>query len=147
MLFGAFAVLMIIPVILIFTIGIPIVIAVCVYKDADKRVDCSPWLWALVAALVPSYLGLVVYLVIRRDYPLKSQAAQNYQRTPQAEGTYYQENYDQQVQPQKPGLPTWAKALIIIGAVIIGICIISLIGTVLYSVFGYDQGISYYHNF
>lgn len=147
MLIGAFAILMIIPIVLIFTIGIPIIIAVCVYRDADKRIDCSPWLWALVAALVPSYLGLVVYLVIRRDYPLKNSAGQTYHKNQAEESTYYQENYDQQAVPQKTGLPTWAKALIIIGSVIVGICIISLIGSVLYSVFGYNQGISYYHNF
>lgn len=147
MIFGALAVLMVIPLILIFTIGIPIIIAVCVYRDADKRVDCSPWLWALVAALVPSYLGLIIYLIVRRDYPLKNPAGQTYHKGQAEENTYYQENYDKQAVAPKTGLPTWAKALIIIGAVVVGICIIALIGSALYSVFGYSQGFSYYPNF
>lgn len=147
MIFGTLAILMAIPLILIFTIGIPIIIAVCVYRDADKRVDCSPWLWALVAALVPSYLGLIVYLIVRRDYPLKNSAGQPHHREQTGESTYYQEAYDKQAVEPKTGLPTWAKALIIIGAVVVGICIISLIGSVLYSVFGYNQGVSYYPNF
>lgn len=147
MIFGALAVLMVIPLVLIFTIGIPIIIAVCVYRDADKRVDCSPWLWALVAALVPSYLGLIVYLIVRRDYPLKNPAGQTYHKDQTEENTYYQENYDKQAAVPKAGLPTWAKAVIIIGAVVVGICIIALVGSALYSVFGYNLGLSYYPNF
>lgn len=145
MIMGTLAFLMIIPLILIFTIGIPVVIAVCVYRDANKRVDCSPWLWALVAALVPSCIGLIVYLIVRRDYPLKSADGQAYRSDQGAESTYYQENYERQAAETHNGLPTWAKALIIIGAVIIGICIISLVGSVLYTVFGYSQGAPYYH--
>ena len=64
-------IILLIPVILLFSIALPILIGVCVYRDASKRVDCSPLLWALVAALVPSFIGLVIYLIIRRDYPIK----------------------------------------------------------------------------
>lgn len=147
MLIGAFTLLMVIPVILIFAIGIPIIIGVFVYRDAEKRVDCSPWLWALVAALVPSYIGLVVYLIVRRDYPLRSQAGQNLRKDAAENSAYYQENYEAQAVPTKTGLPTWAKALIIIGAVILIICIVALIGSILYSVIGYNQGIPYYNNY
>ena len=44
---------------------------VLVYRDAKKRVDCSPVLFALLAALAPLFIGVIVYMIIRKDYPLK----------------------------------------------------------------------------
>lgn len=140
MIAGGIFLLLLIPLVILFTLGIPIVIGVCVYRDAAKREDCSPWLWALVAAMVPSCIGLIVYLIIRRDYPLKGSTG--------SESTYYQENYENKAVEPKQGIPTWGKALIIIGAVIVGICILAFIGTILYGVFGYsaiDTGMNYYH--
>lgn len=142
MIAGSIFLLLLIPIIILFTIGIPIVIGVCVYRDAAKRQDCSPWLWALVAAMVPSCIGLIVYLIIRRDYPLKVSTT--------GEPTYYQDNYENKATEPKQGMPTWGKALIIIGTVVIGICILAVIGTVLYGIFGYsaiDTGVDYYHGF
>lgn len=49
--------------ILIFVIAIPVLVGVLVYNDARRR-GLPPLAWALVAALVPSLLGLVVYLVV-----------------------------------------------------------------------------------
>jgi len=54
-----------------FAVALPIVIGVLVYQDANKRVGCNALLWALISALVPTYLGLVCYLIVRRDYPPK----------------------------------------------------------------------------
>jgi hypothetical protein len=42
-----------------------IAIGVAVFIDAGKR-DMEPWLWALVAALVPCFLGLIAYLIARK---------------------------------------------------------------------------------
>lgn len=128
---GNIFVFLLIPVVLLFTLGLPILIGVCVYRDASKRVDCSPLLWALVAALVPSFIGLVIYLIIRRDYPLMGD---------EGSGTaYYQENYEHVA--KSAGLPTWAKALIIIGVVIVALCIVALVVS---AVFGYiHSGESY----
>ncbi len=44
-------------------------IGVAVYYDARRR-GMEPLLWALVAALVPYFLGLIAYLVVR--HPLQS---------------------------------------------------------------------------
>lgn len=124
---GNIFVFLLIPVVLLFTLGLPILIGVCVYRDASKRVDCSPLLWALVAALVPSFIGLVIYLIIRRDYPLMGDEGSS--------TAYYQENYERAA--KSAGLPTWAKALIIIGVVIVALCIVALVVS---AVFGYIHG-------
>lgn len=50
---------------------VPIVIGVLVYRDAKKRVDCSPLLFALLAAMAPVFIGLIAYLKFRKEYPLK----------------------------------------------------------------------------
>lgn len=42
------------------------VICILVYKDAQKR-DMNPVLWSLIATLVPSLIGLIIYLVVRSD--------------------------------------------------------------------------------
>ena len=111
MLFGAFAVLMIIPVILIFTIGIPIVIAVCVYKDADKRVDCSPWLWALVAALVPSYPGIGSVPGHQTGLSVKEPGSAELPEKSTGRGYLLSGELRSAGAAAKTGLPTWAKGL------------------------------------
>lgn len=63
MLFSSLAVLMM----LLFSLAIPICIAVFVYRDAKTR-GMEPILWALVAALVPSFIGLIIYLIVRSSY-------------------------------------------------------------------------------
>ncbi|MDR1002154.1 MAG: zinc ribbon domain-containing protein [Oscillospiraceae bacterium] len=47
---------------------IPILIGVYVYHDAKKR-GMDAVLWALVAVLVPSFVGLIIYLIIRSNNP------------------------------------------------------------------------------
>lgn len=134
-------VVLLVPVILLFSLGLPILIGVCVYRDASKRVDCSPMLWALVAALVPSFIGLVIYLIIRRDYPLMGD---------EGSGTaYYQEHYENMAKPA--GLPTWAKALIIIAVVVVIICIVALVASAVFGIFqnsgSFVTDHSYYNGF
>lgn len=55
--------LVLIPLIL----GIPIMIAVYVYRDASKR-GMNAVLWMLIALLTPSLLGLIIYLLVRNNY-------------------------------------------------------------------------------
>ena len=147
---GSMFVVLLIPLILIFVFGIPVLLAFLVYRDANKRIDCSPWLWALVAALGPSFIGAIVYLIIRRDYPLKPE----YRVYEEGRGTYhtqsgaspYGESGDYAGYPQeKKGMPTWAKALIIIGLVIFAIAIIGMIVSVIHSIINY-AGYGYYSN-
>ena len=52
-------------VLILVAIAVPIVIGVLVYRDARRQDMPSPLGWALAAALVPSFLGLVIYLVVR----------------------------------------------------------------------------------
>ena len=53
--------------ILLLFMAVPIVIGVAVYKDAKAR-GMEPWLWALVSALVPYCIGLIIYLVMRTSH-------------------------------------------------------------------------------
>ena len=46
--------------------AIPIIIGYYVYKDAkQRRMDAV--LWTLVAVLVPGFIGLIIYLIVRED--------------------------------------------------------------------------------
>ena len=138
-------------VILFAVIGVPILIGYFVYKDADKRVDTIPILWALLSALAPFYIGLVIYLIVRKDYPLKSEygryneyrsynnynnqdyTSQNYnseeyqnQDSDQSGSSYtyeYAEGYKQQ--PEHKKMPGWGKALLIIGIIVCVVLAIS----------------------
>ncbi len=47
--------------------AIPIMIAVYVYRDANKR-GMNAVLWMLIALLTPSLLGLIIYLLVRSNY-------------------------------------------------------------------------------
>lgn len=46
---------------------VPILIGFYVYKDASSR-RMNAILWALIAVFAPTYIGLLLYLVIRNDY-------------------------------------------------------------------------------
>jgi len=48
----------------VFLMIAPILIGVVVYLDAVKRKLTSPWKWALIAALIPLYIGLLIYFLI-----------------------------------------------------------------------------------
>lgn len=47
--------------------GIPILVAVYVYRDANKR-GMNALLWMLIALLTPSLLGLIIYLLVRNNH-------------------------------------------------------------------------------
>jgi len=64
-LFGLFFFLLI----LALSVGVPIVIGMIVYRDAKSR-GMEAMVWALIAALVPSLIGVIIYFVIRRDYSM-----------------------------------------------------------------------------
>lgn len=50
-----------------FMFVIPIVIGVFVYRDASAR-GMNALLWTLVAMLVPSLIGVIIYLIVRENY-------------------------------------------------------------------------------
>ena len=54
--------------ILLFVLAVPLCIGILVYQDARQR-DLPAILWALVAALAPSMIGLIAYLIIRSSRP------------------------------------------------------------------------------
>ena len=56
--------LLVLPVLAMFMIAA--FIAVYVYQDARQR-GLDPWLWATVAAFVPYFIGLIIYLVARQS--------------------------------------------------------------------------------
>lgn len=50
-----------------FFILVPLLLGVFVYRDAKDR-GMNAILWALIAALCPSFLGLIAYLLVRSNY-------------------------------------------------------------------------------
>lgn len=121
-----FAVMAIFLLVALIALVIPLTIGVLVYRDADKRVDCNPWLWALIAALAPSFVGLIIYLIIRNDYPLKGEMPR------------YDE-FGNPIPVKKAEFPKWAKILLIVCAVAF---IVSCMGGCvagLYSMLSYDH--------
>lgn len=46
---------------------LPILIGSYVYRDASRR-GMNAALWTLIAALAPSAIGLIIYLVVRSDF-------------------------------------------------------------------------------
>ena len=120
----------------LFVLAIPLIIGIVVYKDADKRVDCNPWLWALIAALAPSLVGVIIYLIVRSDYPLKPE-------------TLSYDEFGNPV-PQKPaGFPKWAKILIIVFLVLFAIlllggCAAMIIGMVTFDHTNMDHMFYYF---
>lgn len=51
---------------LLFFLGIPLCLGIVVYRDAKAR-GMDAVLWALVAALIPCLIGLIIYLIIRNQ--------------------------------------------------------------------------------
>lgn len=49
---------------LIFLLGLLIAVAVIIYKDANKH-DMNGKLWALLVILIPNFLGVIIYLIMR----------------------------------------------------------------------------------
>lgn len=64
----AMTAMMMIPILLvvIFPLICCVVIGVFVYRDASKR-RMNKVLWALVAALTPAFVGLIIYLIVRES--------------------------------------------------------------------------------
>lgn len=58
-----------VPFFIVFTVIIflPFIIGVYVYRDASRR-GMNAILWAFVTALVPSLIGLLIYLLVRGNY-------------------------------------------------------------------------------
>ncbi len=54
-------------IVLIVIIILPFVIGAYVYRDAKRR-GMNAILWALVSALAPSLIGLIIYLLVRGNY-------------------------------------------------------------------------------
>ena len=52
---------------IIITICIPVMVGVYVYRDAKKR-EMNAVLWALIAIIVPSLIGFIIYLLVRTNY-------------------------------------------------------------------------------
>lgn len=55
------------------SIVLNIIICVFVYNDAKKR-NMNGVLWVLIILLVPLFIGLVLYLILRKDYNIKCSA-------------------------------------------------------------------------
>lgn len=53
--------------VLCINIAIPVCIGVFVYRDAKQR-GMEAILWTLVAVLIPSFIGLIIYLIARTKY-------------------------------------------------------------------------------
>ena len=58
--------MLIMPILFLIVFLVPIVVGVFVYKDALSR-GMDAILWALVAALTPSFVGLIIYMIARSD--------------------------------------------------------------------------------
>jgi hypothetical protein len=71
---------------------IAIILAIWVYKDAEERGDSNAVLW-LIVVLFLGIIGLIIYLVVRKD---KQPPQQYYQPPPQ------QPQYQQQAPPPVP---------------------------------------------
>ena len=53
--------------VMLLVLAVPVIIGVYVYRDAKRR-GMNEILWALAAALVPSFIGLLIYLIVRGNY-------------------------------------------------------------------------------
>ena len=56
-----------VTIVLAFMLIIPLIIFVYVYRDAKRR-GMNAILWALIAAIAPTLIGLIVYLLVRGSY-------------------------------------------------------------------------------
>lgn len=130
-------ILFIIPIVILFTIGLPVFIGVFVYKDAKKR-DTNALLWALVSAFTPSFIGLIIYLIVRNDFNLTSnneKSNDEYKSTDGTQETEYvhvddeTEKAEATPNPTKSNtnkIPTWGKVLIVVGISLAVIFLISV---------------------
>ena len=53
-------------IIFIFVAAILTALAVFVYRDALKR-GMDPWMWMTIVVFVPNLIGLIIYLVVRKN--------------------------------------------------------------------------------
>lgn len=145
------------PLILLFTLGVPIIIAVFVYRDAKKR-DTNALLWALVSAFAPSFIGLIIYLIVRNDFKLK-EFQYSGETASQAEYVHVnpesncesscETNSSSYTSDEKPSetksapatkhnkIPTWGKVLIVLGIALVVISLISIC-IMIYQFFNYS---------
>lgn len=107
-------------------LAVPLVIGVLVYCNANKRVDCDPWFWALVAALVPYFIGLIVYVAVCSDYPLK-------------EPVIIYDELGNPIGKKTVGFPKWAKILLIVLAVLFTVLLLGGCVSVMYSIFSFNS--------
>lgn len=56
-----------VTIVLAIVIVVPFIVGVYVYKDARQR-GMNAILWALVAAVAPTLIGLIIYLLVRGNY-------------------------------------------------------------------------------
>ena len=54
-------------IVLALIIILPFIVGFFVYRDARQR-DLNALLWAFVAALVPVFMGLIIYFLVRGNY-------------------------------------------------------------------------------
>ncbi len=54
-------------IVLALIIILPFIVGFFVYRDARQR-DMNALLWAFVAALVPAFMGLIIYFLVRGNY-------------------------------------------------------------------------------
>lgn len=52
---------------IIVVVIIPLLIGILVYRDAKSR-GMDALVWALVAMLIPGFIGLIIYLIMRKDF-------------------------------------------------------------------------------
>lgn len=48
--------------------AIPFTVGYIIYQDAKKHA-MEAWLWTIIAILVPWFIGVIIYLVVRKNYP------------------------------------------------------------------------------
>lgn len=63
MLFSTITLVIFIP-LLVLLLAVPVLICVYVYRDAKRR-RMNPVLWTLIALLAPTFLGFIIYLLVR----------------------------------------------------------------------------------
>jgi predicted permease len=82
-----------------------ILIAVWVYKDAEKR-GMSGALW-LIIVIILGIIGIIIYLIVRRGHPVQQAPPPGYYPPPQQPGYPPQQPpyYPPQQPPQQPGYP------------------------------------------
>lgn len=57
----------IIVAVLLLVIIVPLLVGTYVYQDAKRRA-MSPWAWVAITVLAPGFIGLVIYLLVRKNY-------------------------------------------------------------------------------